>query len=146
MNSKHLKYFASLTLLSVLMLFSTCRKDADPLSPTERVTELLTNGSWSLVSLTVDDVDQSNLFPDLSITFTGSGFTAINGDPVWPGSGAWTFTDDSAEEFVRSDGVSVAIRSITENSLHLGLSWNETTLGPGRVSSVRGTHVFILGK
>ena len=136
-----------IVLIAVAMALGSCKgSGADP-EPKEsdRVTALLVSGQWKLKSLTIDGVAKSS-FPNLAITFTSSAYTASNGDPVWPSSGSWTFTDDTAKSIMRSDQTLVTIESIDANNLTLSLTWTKATIGPGRSASVAGTHVFAMGK
>jgi hypothetical protein len=64
---------------------------------------------------------------------------------VWP-SGSWSFTDANATAFNRGDGISVQLTTLTETSLVMSLAWNKNTLGSGRVESIKGQHVFTMGK
>ena len=77
----------------------------------------LTAGTWQMSSVTVDGVNQNALFTGLTLTFTATGYTAVNGDPVWPASGTWSFADADKKTIVRNDGVTVNLESISDNSL-----------------------------
>jgi hypothetical protein len=142
-------YLLIICLTGFMMTFTTsCKKDpVEPdLTGAEQVRELLVGGAWSLQSLQVDGTDQTGLFSGLSLSFTGTGFTATGGEPVWPASGTWSFDDDSGESITRADGIAVAINSINDTSLQLTLTWEKTTLGSGRTGSVSGVHVFLFGR
>lgn len=111
-----------------------------------RVTGLLTSATWKLNSVTVDGVAK-NLFPGMTLTFAATNsYTAMNGSPVWAGTGTWSLTDASAKTFIREDQVAVAIESITNTNLTLSLTWSKNTLGSGRVESIAGKNVFVFGK
>src|SRR5882672_8968853 len=56
-----------------------------------RVLGLMKSGTWKLQTLTVDGVDQSASFPNMTLTFTDAGFTSTNGKDVWPAAGTWSF-------------------------------------------------------
>jgi len=147
---KKLFLLAIIAFLSLAIVnLSGCKKDDDPVieSEMERVGRLLTTGgTWNLQSVTVDGVDQSGLFSGMTLSFTSNSFTASNGGLVWPSSGAWSFTDNSGQVITRGDAISVAINEISETVLRLTLTWDKTTLGPGKTNSVKGTHVFVLGR
>jgi hypothetical protein len=113
----------------------------------ELTTAKLTASPWKVGTVTVDGTDQSSLFKNFTITFTSSGFTTANGGVVWPASSNWSFTDANATSFSRGgDGVTVQLQEITDSSLKMSLAWSKNTLGPGRIESVKGQHVFTMGK
>jgi hypothetical protein len=112
----------------------------------EEVTAKLTAGQWKVGLVTVDGVDQSALFKSFNITFTATSFSTTNGGVVWPASSTWSFTDANATGFSRSDGITVQLQEITDTSLKMSMAWSKNTLGPGRIESVKGQHVFTMGK
>jgi hypothetical protein len=130
-----------------MIALDSCKSGGDPEPETEseRVTTLLTTGTWKLNSLTVDGVAKST-FAGMTITFTNGSYTSTKGEPVWPSSGSWSFSDPTAKVIMRSDQTPVNIDAIDANNLTLSITWTKTTLGPGRVSSVAGKHVFVMGK
>lgn len=150
---KTIKLLVSIILVVVMIAaLASCNggagtddPDPEPETEAERVSGLMTSSMWKLSSLKVDDVSK-NLFEDMTITFTATGFTTTKGAPVWPASGTWTFTNDGAKEFRRDDQTVVSIESITSTSMTLSLAWTKTTIGPGRTASVAGKHVFVFGK
>ena len=105
---------------------------------------MLTANTWTMQSLTIDGVADNTFFQGLKVTFTATGFTAVNGEPVWPASGTWAYTDANAQSFKRDDGVVVTIQNISATTLQVSIPWTQTTTG--RVSSVSGTHVFTFTK
>jgi hypothetical protein len=109
----------------------------------ELTTAKLTASPWKVGSVTVDGVDQ---FKNFTITFSGTNFTTTNGGVVWPASSNWGFTDDNATGFSRSDGITVQLQEITDTSLKMSMAWSKNTLGTGRIESVKGQHVFTMGK
>ncbi|MEJ0030699.1 MAG: hypothetical protein WDO15_10170 [Bacteroidota bacterium] len=151
-----LKSFLSIAFLIVIVvMFDSCKGGGDdPVrgpgtgnnqTESDRVSGLLTSSPWKIKSLTIDGVSK-NLYPNLAVTFTKTGFTSTGGTSVWPATGSWTFTDDTATSFKRDDQTVVAIETIDQNNLTMSLTWSQTSLGPGRVSSVAGKHVFVMGK
>lgn len=136
---------SGLTLLLLAGMFQMISCGDDPVPETERVSTILTSHKWNTSSVTVNGV-QSSLFTGFSITFTATGFTTTNGAPVWPASGTWTFKDESAKVIVRNDGMEIKLNEVNDASLKLELTWNQTTIGPGRTSSIAGIHVFSMGK
>jgi hypothetical protein len=130
-------------LFLLLLLVVACKKDKDPQpSAVELTVEKLTSSGWVLNKLTVDEVDQTSLFRDLTLSFTATSFTTTNGDPVWPTTGTWSFTDDTATEILRSDGVTIIIEEVSSTKLELSLMWDETSFAEGRKKSIEGNHVF----
>ena len=147
-------------IMSIKILFSmavllymgahliSCGGDDPVQEPTkgELALKSLTASSWNVKSVTVDGVDQSTLFKNFTITFSSANFTTTNGGVVWPVSSNWSFTDDNATGFSRSDGITVQLKEITDTSLKMSMAWSKNTLGPGRIESVKGQHVFTMTK
>ena len=142
------KIISLLVLVFFLASIQSCKKkkgeDPEP-TEAEKTTVLLTKATWKLQTLTIDGVADDGFFKDLQVTFTDTGFTAVNGDPIWPASGNWTFTDANARKMKRGDGVEVIIDEITETGFTATIIWDKTTTG-GRVESVPGRHVFKFGQ
>ena len=142
---------STLILLLGCLQFTSCgSSNSDPAptptkTPAELATTKLTSSPWKVSSVSVDGVDKTSLFTNFNITFTASNYTQTNGGPVWP-SGSWSFTDANATAFNRGDGISVQLTTLTETSLVMSLAWNKNTLGSGRVESIKGQHVFAMGK
>lgn len=133
--------------LSVILFLSACSEDGEPkLSKAEEVTALLISGTWKVNAVAVDGVDRSSVYPGLSISFTSTGFTTLNGGKIFPANGTWEFTSEEANAIERNDGLVIDIISISESQLKLGLTWASGTIGTGRVSSVGGDHVLTFGK
>lgn len=132
-------------LIAVLLTIASCKEDPISITETERVTKLLTNGTWSLSSVLVDDTEASELFEDFSITFTKTDYTTTGTTPVWERNGMWSFVNaDSPTQFIRDDDVVVTIASIEEKMLTLELLWSTQTISGGRQLSIKGKHVFVL--
>lgn len=104
------------------------------------------SGGWKAQSVLVDGVDDTSIYSNLKLSFSDTEFASTNGGSVWPTSGTWKFTDDSGQTIERGDGLLIGVDEITSNSLTLSLTWTETTLGPGRIKSTSGKHVFKLKK
>ena len=117
----------------------------DP-SPQEKMKSLLTAGIWTVQSVSVNGVDQSSLFKNMTITFADATYTTTNGGLVWPATGSWVFANESATAFTRNDGIDVQLTEVTSSSLKMSLVWSKNTFGPGRISSINGTHVFVMGR
>jgi len=131
-------------LVGGLLFVSGCKgKSEDPKpSKQDEVQAILISGNWRIQTVTVDGVDETDVYEGLTLRFTATNYTSTNGLPVWPASGTWVFTSDAATAFERNDGMLVEILEATPTSLKLGLAWDETTIGSGRASSVEGDHVF----
>lgn len=151
MKANYLNRIAAASLLIVMTAALTyltgCGgSDPAPVSQQEVVKTKLTAATWKMQTVMVGGVDKSSVYQDLTLKFTDTGFTSTNGEAVWPASGTWSFTDANATAIQRDDGLTVTLQEVTDTSLKLALTWNKTTLGPGRVASVSGQHVFSLGK
>jgi hypothetical protein len=132
-------------LYTVCICFlANCSGDSDPKqSKTEKVTALLTSGTWSLQTVLVDGIDQTEIYEDLTLTFTEDAITSTNGRVVWAESDTWQFTDDTATEIERGDGLHITLEEISNNTLVLTLTWDDTTFETGgRTSSLAGVHTF----
>jgi hypothetical protein len=138
---KNIQYGLSLLVLVSTAIWSGCGGDKGP-SVAEVTTKKLTAHAWNMSSVTVDNIDQSALFDDMTITFSATGYTTVNGGPVWPASGSWQFADDDAKVITRSDGLEIGIVEVTDTNLKLTLTWDAGTFGNGRVNSVAGNHEF----
>ena len=139
------KFVATALLMTSMLLLLNCKgKDPEP-SATDKVKAQLTSSTWTLQKVTVDDVDQTSAYSGMTIKFTETTYTTTKGGLVWPASGTWAFTDDTATAFKRDDGVEVKTAA-TDTSLTLTLTWAKTTLGSGRVESTKGVHIFTFKK
>jgi len=135
----------SIILVTAFTFLLGCKGSDDP-TPKEITTQQLIAPTWKLTSVLVDGVDKTSLFTNMTLKFTTTNYTATNGGVVWPASGTWTFTDDTAKKIKRNDNLEVTITELTETSLKLSLTWATGTIGSGRVSSVAGNHVFNFAK
>lgn len=131
--------------LSATLTVTSC-KDDDP-SATETNLNRLTVHHWNLIKVTVDGVDKTSLFSGLTLQWNKDNtFVATNGGVMWPSTGTWSFTDDSAQTLFVSlsnnADAEVTIETLNDTNLIISLHWDETTLGQGRVKSVKGDHFF----
>jgi hypothetical protein len=133
------------TLLLFLLLLSGCKKEEAP-TKAQINKNLLTSGLWKVTSVTVDDIDQTDLFMGMTLFFGDNSFTSAGAVPVWSLTGTWQFTDETGSIFRRNDGIDVTIVELDKSKLQLRLDWTKTTLGSGRVSSIAGSHVFTFSK
>ena len=140
----------ALVMLVVIVQLMSCggsKSDPTPATPSAQddVKTKLTANNWNMQSVSVDGVDKSSLYNGLTIKFSGTTFTVTNGGPVWPASGSWSFTADDGTKIKRDDGIEVLVEA-TATTLKLTLTWTKTTLGSGRVESVKGQNVFTFVK
>jgi hypothetical protein len=147
-NNSSYRLILTIALLAFIpMIFSSCSRDNDPVpSQQELVTQKLTASPWVLQSVTVDGFDQTGTYSGMTLSFTSTGFTSVNGRGVWPDTGSWTWRNEEATSFSRNDGVIVSIQDISNTSLRIEMDWDETTFIRARTSSIGGKHVFVFGK
>ncbi|MEK6780419.1 MAG: hypothetical protein AABY93_01855 [Bacteroidota bacterium] len=153
MKTNHKKIvtaFMLITILATLIHLSGCGGGSSDPTPTpitkqEEVSAKLTSATWKMQTVTVDGIDKTSVYQDLSLKFSATSFTSANGGAVWPASGTWTFTTADATAIKRDDGLEVTLQEVTDTSLKLALTWSKTTLGPGRIESVSGQNVFSFG-
>ena len=137
-----------LTLAIMIVQLTSCGKKSDPapaVSAQDQVKAQLIANPWKLQSVSVDGVDQTSVYTGFGITFTGSGYTTSKGGSVWPASGTWTFANTDGTDIKRDDGLDVQIL-VTATSLKMTLTWTKTTLGGGRIESLKGQNVFTMTK
>lgn len=125
-----------------LFFFASC-KDDRPEVETDRIKKLLTADTWKVQTVTIDDADNTAMYTGLTLKFDATRFISVNGGVVWPASGVWTFADATGKLILRGDDLAIAIEEITDAKLVLKLTWESTTLGSGRVSSIAGEHLFV---
>jgi len=146
METKHINHNLKICLLLLTLLIGSCSGDPEP-TPAEMNTELMTaTGAWKLQNVLVDGADKTSIYSGLTIQFTETTFTTTNGGVVWPSSGSWSFKDDSGTVINRSDGIEIKLVEVSTSKLVLQLTWTKSTIGPGRVSSLSGSHTFTFGK
>jgi hypothetical protein len=138
---KNINIAASLFVIIGLLFLTSCKKE-DPEPETARIQKILAANSWVIQTVTVNEMDQTNLFTGLTLSFTKTNYSTTNGGVVWPASGTWEFVDETAKTIVRNDGLQITINEVTNTSLKLALTWSTTTLGGGRTASVAGDHEF----
>ena len=109
-------------------------------------TQKLIANTWKLSTVTVDAVDKTILYAGLTVKFTATSYTSTSGGVVWPASGTWSFTDEAGKIIKRNDNQEITITEISDTALKLTLTRTQGTIGPGRIESVAGVHVFSLVK
>ncbi|MBX2896676.1 MAG: hypothetical protein KF763_14620 [Cyclobacteriaceae bacterium] len=140
------KFLALATLVACIFLMACGGDEPTEPTPAEQVRALLITSEWRMQRVQVDGVDKTDVYNGLKLQFSTTGFTATSGKAIWPATGTWSFTDDTATKLKRNDGLEIRIKNITAAQLELELNWTTTTLGSGRVGSVAGTHVFTFVK
>lgn len=139
----------SMTKISIaIVLFAALSISSCNDEPTvaEKVEGMLVSVAWSKPIVTVDGIDQSNLYQDFSITFTKTNYTTSGGSPLWSPTGTWAFKDESAKALLLDGTREVQINEITGTNLELAVQNNNTTFKSGRVNSIIGKNVFRLKK
>jgi hypothetical protein len=131
-------------LYAFLIMINGCKKKSEDPQPSkqEEIKSKLIAATWKVQSVTVNGVDKTDIYKNLTLKFTTSNYSSTNGLPVWPSSGGWSFTNGDASVFRGDDGIDVDILEVSATNLKLGLDWNTTTIGSGRVGSVKGDHIF----
>jgi hypothetical protein len=133
---------AGILLVSVFT-FSSCKHHEETAG--EKTLALL-NSTWHCTRVTIDGVNRNDLFPGFVLTFAPGVYSSVNGGPVWPVAGTWSFTNSAANAITRNDGLVATITSLTNANLTLSLQWSKTTFGGGRMHSIQGAHVFEFSK
>lgn len=146
-SARHLMVIiATATLIVLITQLTSCGSKSDPTpSAQDAVKAKLIANNWTVQSVSVDGVDQTSVYTGLTIQFTATSFTTTNGKVVWPASGTWSFTSPEATTIIRDDGIEVKVE-VMDTTLKLTLTWTKSTLGGGRVESIKGVNVFYLVK
>ena len=116
----NIKTLFQLNILVIAICVLTGCKDKDKdddtgIKETDRVSALLTSsGPWTVQSVTVDGSDQTALYKDVQLTFTSTSFTTTNGGVIWPASGTWKFTDDTAHSIERDDKLVITLDEVAD--------------------------------
>jgi hypothetical protein len=116
------------------------------LSATDAVKAKLTAvSSWKIQSAIVDGVDQTSVYKGLALAFSSAGYSSTNGGTVWPASGTWSFNNTDGTSVKRDDGLIITVE-VTDTTLKLSYTWTKTTLGGGRIESIKGAQVLTFTK
>ncbi|NJN42636.1 MAG: hypothetical protein HC811_10810 [Flammeovirgaceae bacterium] len=127
---------------AMITFMSACGGGDDPDPVAENMTKLQ-SGTWKVQTVTVNGVDETDLFTGFTIKFNASTFNASNGDPIFPASGNYS---GSLTSLSLDGGVPSINYEVTDTSLKMTLTWSKTTFGSGRVESISGQHVFTMNK
>jgi hypothetical protein len=134
--------FRMVTLLAALTIINSGCDDGDENGGTELTFANSVKGkTWKLSSAKVDGVDKTDVYKGLTMTFNEGTYAATNGDPLFKTTGTWK--ELTKNEEVEFDGVLPAeVVLVSKDKFTLKFSWDDTTYGSGRVSSVEGDHEF----
>lgn len=152
MKMQHIKAtIKSLTfiLLAVGILCGCDDDDSTPVATTPALMAkaLITESTWNVNSVMVDELDFSATYPNLSLSFGDGSYTSQNGGAIFSFSGTWFFASLDADAIILDNDLEVDILELTETSFVLGLNWTQNTIGTGgRTESVSGQHVFSFSK
>jgi hypothetical protein len=147
-NSKYLLRPRQLLAVTLVVVFTTlsfsgCKKSDDPDPAVEKFKQL--SGVWRLGTITNDGLDVTTQFDGFTLTInTDRTFSTTGGNNPWPASGTLEFTNAGLDQWLRSDGVEIAIQNATESTLVLSMTQN--SIANGRISGVTGQFVFSLIK
>jgi hypothetical protein len=140
---KNLKILFSIPVfilcLSFVFLMSCGEDDSDP--KTVATDEL--SKTWQVGTVKLDGIIVTvPSYENFSITFSNSGtYTTQNGDPIFSGSGTWSFDGDNFNAIVLS-GVLVNV-AINATSLSMTFTAQDAPL-TGRVKGLSGAYEFDL--
>jgi hypothetical protein len=136
--------FSTLFILTALLLFSGCGDNTtEPES--ERVKKLLIAGEWSVQNVNGNAIDLTSVYKNLKLTFKDGTFTSSGGEPIWPSSGSWSFTDTSAKK-ISAGNLEITIIEVTDKKFSYSLPWTKTTVTGGRIESIPGDITFVMAK
>ncbi len=128
-------------MLAVVISLS-CGGDDGP-SPLDQRLEELT-ATWSLNSVTNDNLDVTSQFTGFTLTVTGNQtYSTTNGGNAWPASGTFEVLQQNLDILRRDDNVEVNIVSITDTALVLSFNVNSVR---GSAHGITGSFVFNLNK
>ena len=149
MKTKIFTIAVPVIILATLLHISGCGGGGNTtptLSPTDAVKAKLTAvSSWKIQSATVDGVDQTAVYKNLALAFTATGYTSTNGGSVWPATGTWSFNNTDGTSVKRDDGLIITV-DVTDTSLKLSYTWTKSTIGGGRIESIKGAQVVTFTK
>jgi hypothetical protein len=145
MKKSILNIVFSVIALTAMLKITSCSDDE--VGASETTLNKLTAHNWDLSRVTVGGVDQTSLYPDLSIQWTkDKTLSTTNGGTIWPSTSNFSFTDNTAKTLLvqlkNGENTEVTIETLTDSELVISLHWNETTFGQGRSKSIEGDHIF----
>lgn len=143
MNATILRLVTASSLLAAVLTLSHCDKTTP--SAQELVKRRLVGSVWQVKSVAVDGVDVTNNFAGMTIQFTETQFTSVNGGQLWPSSGSWQFRSLDGKVISRNDNLELNL-NVTDASLEIRLYWAVTTFGSGRPEGIKGNYTFVFAK
>ena len=145
MKTNILYILLSMVALTATLTATSC-KDDDP-SATERTMKKLVAHEWTLTKATVDGTDRTSVYEGLVLRWNKKQtFSATNGGVIWPSTGTFSFTDKEGKSLLVSltnnEETQVSIETLTNTELVISFHRNESTIGQGRLTSIKGEHIF----
>jgi hypothetical protein len=141
----------ALTIITVMLIgifllifVQSCKED----HPEPNGEEVFTNRisqTWDVKQVTVDNIDVTGTFKDMSITFRADETYSVSNavSPIWPPSGLFEIIPANNEQYniKRSDGAAIDVTFLSDSSVFLELFYTSQS---GRVSGVSGNYRFEL--
>ncbi|MCH7400417.1 hypothetical protein ACFOUP_08005 [Belliella kenyensis] len=132
-----------LLICSIQLSTWSCTKKEEPDVSKEDLNEkYLKSGTWKLERATVDNVNQTNTYKDLTLNFSTSIYNSTNGRIIWPEEGSWEFIGSDKTVIKRGDGLEITIQNITAEKMILSFNWDHTHIDTGRSNAISGFHIF----
>lgn len=141
-------------LLALVFFAASCSSDsstpaANPLDEKAALiggtSSLAEGGATTPSGATV--LDWSSLVVEISGNGSGGSITATGvpqgGEPVWPASSTWTFSNEAGTKMLRADGVEMTINAASESALSLSFSVAQPA---AKASIVEGSWTFEFDK
>ena len=146
MNSNTMKFIfvplALLLLLNLSIVLASCGSHSAP-TEADKTRGLLNSGAWKVDYVTVDGTDQTDVYKNFTISFSGNTYSTTNGGGAWSVNGTWQFIDATGKQIKRSDNLVVNINEVSASKLVLSFTLDDNSYS-GRSSSVGGLNVFTL--
>jgi hypothetical protein len=137
-------------ILSLTLLSACSDNSAVPPSDEENLIQLITSGTWILESVTIDGVEEPNLFKGMTLNMTRSTYSVVNGGKIWDKTNSWYPHSSSGKQYIYFSNLTMAfpveIEHINQETLSFSFHWNTTSLAGGREKSLEGDHVFVFKK
>lgn len=141
MKDKLITILTVVLIGALLVLLQSCKKD-DVTPGEEDVFKGKISKTWKVKKVTVDGVDVTNSFNNLTVTFRADGSYVVTNSvaPIWPANGTFKIVK-SGDEFniQRNNGLTVDVTSLTDSGMILELLY---TASAGRVKEVTGRYKF----
>ncbi|MFN7259672.1 MAG: hypothetical protein ACK5TU_07230, partial [Cyclobacteriaceae bacterium] len=90
-------------------------------------------------------IDLTSVYKNLKLTFKDGTFTSPGGEPIWPSSGSWSFTDTNAKK-ISAGNLEITIIEVTDKKFSYSLPWTKTTVTGGRIESIPGDITFVMAR